>query len=315
MAAFKEVIPESGMDEAGNLAAWLMVPSGGYNVVLLAEGAKLAVAPSQSSNIELLEVTADQASTARAQAKVRDKPDHGALLQRAIGLRQGNRLFMVCGKSKGAATVLAKGGGESVKLEISVVDRKEVKASFHFVQFKDKSSGAVKPLTRWKPGDEKAWLTEMNQIYVAQANLYFKPGKAGWVNSPSEYAALIEREAATQTPTDSKIFTEIANQRDTSAGGYNFFLAKNVEHQQRDNRTFGFNRSDLASAFCDDVDWQSELLAHEVGHFLGLDHVKPTDRLMSDDGSMTTQKSTRGHKLARADVQRIHSSSKSSKSK
>jgi hypothetical protein len=308
MAAFVEVRKEGGVDEASNGApAWMMVPKPGYNVVFLQDGAKLTVQPTGTGHIEMLEVTSDSSSVAKASARVRGSPDAGQLLMTAIKLRQSHRLFLVTPKQRGKAALEATGGkGPPVKLEISVLEKKEVKIAFNFVRFIDPQTKTEKRLTDSKPGDEKAWLDDMNRIYVNQANIYLKWQKADWVNSPSDFAGLIEKESRLKDAKDAKIFSDIASQRDTSAGVFNFFLAKDVEHYQREAGTFGFTRSDLRSAFCDDVDWQPACLAHELGHFLGLGHGGPKQFLMSQEGAQTKTLNERGNKLSRKEILTIN---------
>ena len=126
MARFEEVAANRGVDSLIPGAEWMMIPSGGSNLVCLSNGVGFSVAepPRGPKKLTIAAIPANQI--------------WGAIWG-AIGsfLRPDTRVFRVSSNAGGETTIEAKKGNLTATLKVSVHPRRSFKVAFFFLQDKD----------------------------------------------------------------------------------------------------------------------------------------------------------------------------------
>jgi hypothetical protein len=301
MPRFLQIFDNAGVDQD---AGWMMVPHGGYNLVLLADAKDMSVHPS-NGRIDLTEVNSGATSgVSDATAKIKkDKGDPAKLLE-AVKLtsNRGARLFMVRGPTEGDATITVKNGKTNkTTLSVSVMKPKSFKLSFHFLSHVDPSTKVETPLTRWKTDRADHWLTVMNDIWLPQTNIAFVKEKAKSVPLDKEWQSIPHYE---RDGSETDIFKLVVSKKDPDADT-TIFLIKDFRNAAnlRDSGPNGRHIGKHKVIFCDDIvkEEQGITLAHEVGHALGLSDLKGEGKLhllMFNDG--TPGKKIRAHEVKEA---------------
>src|SRR5439155_3303989 len=121
MAKFQEVLPNSGVDNRPMGKDWMMVPEGGDNHVRLIDGHGFDVDSADPKHHILV-----------SELKTKDRVV--LLKELAATIPNEHRIFRVHGRSAGPATVIAKSGRDSIKVEVSVKKSKSYTIAYYFLQ-------------------------------------------------------------------------------------------------------------------------------------------------------------------------------------
>jgi len=192
--------------------------------------------------------------------------------------------------------VLDGPGNVVASLEVSIARKLQVRTSFHYV--KHSSVGTTRRL-----GSEHALILEMNEIYMAQANIEFVHHSARELPLTAAFGTEVNESA--RLANGKTEWEEITGNRNRGAR-FNVFFVKELE--VADEGVAGDDADALATIggvdciFEDDSGIDvGETLAHEAGHALGCRHNKPitssVNMLMWD----TTDE--RGHFLPKVHVE------------
>jgi hypothetical protein len=162
MPAFSELWPLGGVGPWEG-SVFMMLPKGGANLTIL-EGASLRELDYDRNKFDLTEVTSEN----QLKAGKGLHEEVAARLKPALGsLKKDSRLLLVR-KSRGTEDNIAIGKGGAVKLQVGMCPPRRYPLAFKFMQH-DQSTRPSK----WKPQDAEGWLTKLNAIYGAQANITF----------------------------------------------------------------------------------------------------------------------------------------------
>ena len=242
----------------------MMVPEGGDNYVRLVGGAGFDVQPAKPAHhIRVNEVkTSDRVNILKNLTATVPKED---------------RLFRVHGQSAGPATIIAKKGTDSTKIEVSVKKKKSYSVAFFFLQDID-AKGAARTRSIFSAADTDGWVKGLNDVFGLQANLWFaKVNEKDGVSSlpiaqlpeavgPDEAKALLEQGIKVIKSADIKIFlagpkiTVQDNQHASHINGFYHVEQKIIIMKDRSAES-GKSGNPLLKT-----------MAHEIGHWLNYNH-------------------------------------------
>jgi hypothetical protein len=163
MAAFRELWPLGGVGTWKG-SVFMMLPKDGANLVIL-EGASLGELDYDGNKFVLKKITNENHLTVGKGLH----EEVAARLKPALGALKKDSLLVLVRKSRGTEDNITVGKGGSVKLQVGMCPPRSYSLAFRFLQH-DKNTQPSK----WKPQDAEAWLTKLNAIYGAQANITFK---------------------------------------------------------------------------------------------------------------------------------------------
>jgi hypothetical protein len=164
MAKFEEVERNRGVDSLKPGLEWIMVPKGGSNIVCLTGGAGYSIAVSEGK---------DYVSVAKvAEAKYRDEIG----LVNALFIGKDDSLFKVTGKNRGPGKIAAIKGKDKTELKFSVQGSRTFGISFFYLHDLDAQNVATSR-TMFSPKDGAGWVSQLNDVYGPQANIWFELGK------------------------------------------------------------------------------------------------------------------------------------------
>src|SRR3954463_11207184 len=162
MARFQEILPNRGVDNRPSGKDWMMVPEGGDNHVRLVDGDGYDV-----------DVSDPRHHISVSEVKTKDR----VLLLKELTatIPSEHRIFRVHGRSAGPATVVAKKGSDSTKIEVSVKQQKSYTIAYYFLQ--DPGSKEARTRSIFSSADTDGWIASLNEVYGRQANLWFSKAK------------------------------------------------------------------------------------------------------------------------------------------
>ncbi len=256
--------PASGFDNADSVkgkAPWLMVPLGGHKFVQF------------TNNSDVRQITSSNEKVVRA-------------LSLGIAVQ-------VFGLAPGVAVLKARNASGRVlaRLEVSVKRRKTVRTSFHFVE----DGAGTKTIRTPSNVDPKATndsldmlITKLNKIYIPQANIEFVKKD---VNFPLKFTQNFGTEVRftahlKKVPLKEHEWDIVVAKRDRGADFNVFFVWDYEDNIDAGDGVEAGTLSSVKSCLFDDDLGQDmdEVLGHEAGHNLGLDHSSNSDHLMLDVG-------------------------------
>lgn len=176
------------------------------------------------------------------------------------GLSAGGKLLAVTGRAPGPAKIEA--GGESQN--VYVVLPMEYTVSFKFLR-NLVANGRMVPATSREPEEVEGWIGDLNWIFGAQANVWFKAKDAKWIEVKQHLGQPIGRPA---------LLNYLARERDDSADITVFLVGK--WQSDRTSEQGGSHFPDLGVIVLDDHPNRPEVkgdpftivLAHELVHFV-----------------------------------------------
>jgi hypothetical protein len=287
---FSSVWPYWGVDDQASPHPWMMVPQNGQNHVLLRDGAGMTVR-SRGVNITVTEING---------ANVGHVPNPFASAALNVSLTHRARLFSIGGTAPGRATVevVDSHGRVQATLDCAVKRRKTVRAAFNFVR-----DNAGHMTTRHL-GDVNGWLNVINRIFLYQANIAVQNVEARWVQVNQNLGSVVRFVSARLSrqhgiPRAQHEWDDVVAKRHNGAD-WNVFLVWEYEQDRTpniDNANAGTLGGDT---LCEDRvrAEPAETMAHELGHYLGLDHPTAgnTGNWLMADASRT------GNKIPKQDV-------------
>jgi hypothetical protein len=260
-----------------------MVPQNGQNHALLRDGSGLNVR-ARVGSISITEITATNPGPSN--------PFTYAAVN--VAQRERARLFSIGGTGLGPATVEAVDGGGRVQatLDCSVKRQKVVRAAFNFVR--DNAGHR----TSRNPADADGWLDVINRIFLYQANVWVRKVDARWVQvnqNLGRVVRFVSQRLSRQhgIPRAEHEWDDVIAHAHGSAD-WNLFLVWEYEQDITPN-TDNANAGTLDSnTLCEDNVRANpaETMAHEMGHFLGMDHPDggSTGNWLMSDASRTGNK-------------------------
>jgi hypothetical protein len=253
MAAFREVAPNSGVDEKlPSGGQGIVVPSGGSTLVILQDGKGLKVQSTVPSKVHVHELTKNQEQTDAAK-----KASNPSEAKQRFG--DGSwRIFRIkADKPVGLDKVTvdaknAKGSAEAT-LKVLVVDQKIVKVHVRPVHVHNGKEFV--PLGN--AADPQKLLDQMNAIWLPQANVYFELGRV----DPAKIAGLSPQ---TQTIEMQKLPKGFLDEQDAKL--LTFFLVPKVTNGKTHDKG-ATNAKERVALIAESR--SDSTMAHEAGHFLG----------------------------------------------
>jgi hypothetical protein len=221
-------------------------------------------------------------------------------IARAVNLGVAVQVF---GVAHGTTIIKARDASGRVvaRLDVSVKRKKTVRTSFHFVEDKDGTRTARTPANADPAtGDNlDRLITKLNRIFLPQANVEFVKKS---VNDPLKFDKSFGTEVRftahlPNVPIREHEWDFVVAKRDRGADFNVFFVWEYEDNvapgSQVDAGTLAHQKSCLLE---DDLAFDAdEVLGHEAGHNLGLDHSSNADHLMSDGAAASKKKLPRRH--------------------
>ncbi len=261
---FEQKKPKDGFDGTVN-PPWQMVPMSGQKTVILKNAANLTVV-SRNPGI----------------ATVEDVPKCFV---------HGGRELLIKGKVKGTTFIDVKDGATTVaSLEVAVKTKKTVRITFNFLE----DNAGHK--TKRSLSDVPTWVQKSNEILLNQANVEVIKQNARNVKINQNLGGVVRySKHITGVAPGEHEWDVIVAKRD-SAADLNIFFVWEYEQDNTPNidnveaGTLGNN-----CIFEDNIGYQThETMAHEIGHFLGVDHPAPGLDLLMSPGR-TDQRISKAH--------------------
>jgi hypothetical protein len=276
MARFVQMLPKSGIYADQN---FMIVPKSGFNLVYLRDGKDFDIA--HDKRLDVHEVKFDEVEMIakeymRTRAAGSDGADRLLRLRTAmyggVGAAASGKLLQVKALGDRLPVLTARRGGAEVRLDVAILPRKEFAVAFKFVKHTTKTN-AIKSLTNCSPSDAQGWIDKLNWIYGAQANVHFKLVGADWI-------AL--KTTATQPITFEEVVKTLVPQKHIGASMTCFLVGKYKGSATGSDAAGSYSATHRACVLddgpvygiFDDLDYDPFIgvMAHEFGHFVGLDH-------------------------------------------
>ena len=184
MARFVQMLQKSGVYSDQN---FMIVPQHGFNLVALRDGKDYRI--DYDNRLDVQEVRFNQVDRI-ANEYVQKRAGGQESIDQLTRLRTSMygtiapaaraKLLQVSAKGAGIPVIKAKHGSIEVRLDVGILRRKEFSVAFKLVKHMN-SQGAMVPLTKFQTGDVQRWIDQLNWIFGAQTNIYFKLVGAEWV--------------------------------------------------------------------------------------------------------------------------------------
>jgi hypothetical protein len=170
------------------------------------------------------------------------------------------------GLTPGTANIVAKDAdGNESRLAVTVKPRRPVRTTFNFV-----SDNAGHRTTRQPDLDDL--IANINSIYIPQANVVFTLQGRRSVCIPQDLGkTIVTQRHSNPNPPAWDHWPDIVQRKHANAD-FNVFFVWDLQFDD-DTRDVDATTDDSGNCLCEDVlgDSLSRTLAHESGHFLGLD--------------------------------------------
>ena len=284
MARFEEVGANLGVDSARFGSEWMMVPHRGSNFVRFSDGDGFDVAAADRRGLRIADVT--KAFTADLAPPLR-------LLATLLVPR--SRVFRVTGLLPGVTKIIARRGGATASIVVTVVPKHTFSIACYFLQNRA-ADGSVTPRTSFTPPVAHSWVEDLNKVFGPQANIWFTLAR-------SEFLPLADLGEWFGSEDD---VARLAKVREASGAQVTIFLAgPKIWVEKSEPRGFYHVKTKviiMQDQFVKDV-WAGppapmlKTMAHEIAHFLnharshgqGHDHYETSgyksDIMHTDDGS------------------------------
>jgi len=187
MASFVQFLQYSGVYAAQN---FMIVPSGGFNLVCLRDSKGVHLAPDrrllvEDVRFEHIERVAQDYINARYGKQASQERDDQLLRLRtalygAVRPEANARALKVSANGAGIPELKATRGNTEIRWQVAIMPRKDFTIAFRFLRHLDQS-GKVINATKWAPEDVPWFLTRLNWTFGAQANIFFTSADATWI--------------------------------------------------------------------------------------------------------------------------------------
>jgi hypothetical protein len=287
-AKFTSVWPYWGVDDQANPNPWMMAPQNRHNHVLLRDGAGLTVRVARGA-VTVHEVTSTSSGP----------PNPFTYAAKNVALQKHARLFMVGSATLGNATLEAvdSAGTVKAKLDCSVKKHKVVLGAFNFVR--DNASHR----TKYNPPDADRWIEIINRIFLYQANVWLRKVDSRWTpinrNLGDVVRFVSQRLTRDHGVPRAEHEWDLVVAKGHPSAAWNVFMVWEYEQDITpaiDNANAGTLGG---NTICEDNmrAEPAESMAHEFGHFLGLNHPAGggTGNWLMSDASRTGNKIPKDH--------------------
>jgi hypothetical protein len=189
MPSFVQFLQHSGVFAA---QSFMIVPRGrGFNLVCLRDSKdvhlsydrnRLVVEDVRFEDVE--RVAQEYINTRYKEPRSQERDDQLLRLRTALYATirpEGHaRALKVSANGTGIPELKATRGNIGIKLDVAILQRKDFSIAFRFLQHLDQS-GKLINATKWTPDDAPWFITRLNWIFGAQANIFFTPLDATWI--------------------------------------------------------------------------------------------------------------------------------------
>lgn len=250
---FKAVTKMQGFDWSAG-TSWQMVPLGGQRLVALtaADGWHLTRVTSLNPTI----------------AEVAEVPQAHLSVDQRQALSPGDHVFRIKGNGRGTTRVQvwSSVGIVAIELEVCVKASLVVEPAFNFV------GDIAGHRTAYSTANVSAWINGLNYIYTGQANITFRPKSARNVTVGKNLGPMVQHpdwSRGTPARDEWKMVTDLGDKK----ARFNIFLVWGFENEQEKNVLAGGSKNSDC-LIKDRTDSKAVVvIAHELGHLLGLDDV------------------------------------------
>jgi len=201
MASFVQFLPDSGVYTA---ESFMMVPKGGFNLVCLRDSKNVQLSYEQSRleiedvRVEHVERVAQEYISKRYGDQTSQERDDQLLRLRtalygAARPESLARALKVTAKADGLPKLTATRGNTTIRWEVAILPPKNFTIAFKFLRQLDQSGNMINA-TKWTPDDAPWFLTRLNWIFGAQANIFFTSVEAAWLPVKKALGSKIRRD-------------------------------------------------------------------------------------------------------------------------
>lgn len=285
MARFVQMLERSGVYADQN---FMIVPQGGFNLVYLREGKEYRI--DHDRRLKVHEVRFGEVERiANDYVQKRHFGINGAdqllrlrtVMYGSVHSTAKGKLLQVSAIGAGIPTIMARHGNNAVRLDVGILRRKEYSISFKLVKHQN-GQGAMVPLTKFHTAEAQGWIDQLNWIFGAQTNIYFKLLGAEWVGIGRTLGQ----------PMSAEVFKQQLLKYKHSSADLTCFLVGKYKGDETGTYAMGsYFGSDKVCVLDDDPDrelfdmWVPDpfvgVMAHEFAHFLGGSHHSRGNLLMS----------------------------------
>jgi len=275
MAAFEfvELSANNGVDALAR-PVFMAVPWKGRGFIGLRSDKKAALEPDR--HIEASDMTDDP--------MLRTIDDFVAAMGGLPMAAKGIRFVSIKGNTPGPATLTARLGKQTAKLDIGVLRSKTFSIAFRFLRHRDAADPQQTAGTSFKPADAQGMVDGLNSVYGPQANIAFTLANA----------QMVEIDSVLPQPVDDQVKDDVMVPRIDKDADITAFLVGKWWHGRLKGSPNGSHyglaggkhlvvMNDKPSPVSrENLDWFLVTLAHEVGHSIGGGHQARNRVLLAD---------------------------------
>jgi hypothetical protein len=285
MARFVQMLERSGVYSDQN---FMIVPQAGFNLVYLREGKGYRIAHDQRLRVREVQFNeVEQIANEYVHKRAFGQSSTDQLLRLrttmygSVARTATGKLLKVSAIGAGIPIITARHENNEVKLDVAILRRKDFFISFKLVKHLN-SHGAMVPLTKFDTAEAQRWIDQLNGIFGAQTNIYFKLAGAEWVSIGQTLGQPMSAEVFKQT---------FLKQRHATAALTCFLVGKYKGDATGTHAAGSYFGQEKVCVLDDGPhpelfdSWTSDsfigVMAHEVAHFLGGSHHSRGNLLMS----------------------------------
>jgi len=280
-ASFREVRPYSGVDETAKGGPAMIVPLGGTNLIRLVNGQNFNVPPVRGLQVDAIPNAELMTELMMIAALTLTANDYAAQARWSIlaQLRSGDQRFFKIKADhklgKNGVTLTATSGAQNANIKIVPLDKRTVTLAIRPVQYKDTNGNLVNHSQ--VPFDAQDMCNKMNSIWTPQANVEFKLISTKPALVDDKIKAQIAQILGTSIfPNFFDIDAMIDVLKSWASEGPKAELTMFLVQRAKWDGDFpyGITRASAGISLIPDIR-HDDTMAHEAGHFLGVDDLDP----------------------------------------